>query len=938
MNKAVSFILAILLSSLVMQAQTKFIEKVEKKGKSGKVVIPYEKYKLANGLTVLIHEDHSDPIVHVDVTYHVGSAREEIGKSGFAHFFEHMMFQGSKNVGDDEHFKIVSQAGGTMNGTTNKDRTNYFETVPRNYLETALWLEADRMGFLLDSVTQPKFEIQRATVKNEKGQRYENRPYGMIGEIAGKNFYPFAHPYSWQTIGYIEDLNRVGVDDLKKFFLRWYGPNNAVLSIGGDVNPKEVLQYVEKYFAPIPRGPEVEKPKAVSFTIDKDRYVSYEDNVRFPMIMMQYPTVPAYDQDEPALDILAEILGGGKSSIMYQNFVKSKKAVGASCSHPCYELAGEFVFSVQTYPTTKLDEMEKLIRSSLDEFVTRGITDDDILKAVNTHEANMIYGLESVNGKVSRLASYETFTGDANYITKDIERYHKVTKADILRVFNKYVKGKKGLVLSVYPKGKKELIAADDNFTPGGDTSKAAHIDYSKQTPRTVTDNFDRSKHPVPGPSPIVNQPQTYTFSMANGINGIGINNNEVPDAYFQFNIKAGQWRQPKGKEGVAVILVKMLQEATMKRSAEAIGDALDKLGSHLNIGVDEENITVAVTSLTKNLTATMDIVSEVMTMPKFDPQDFDRIKKQHLEQLKNQKIQPVSMANEAFNQLLFGKANPLAIPLSGNDETITNLTIQDVTDYFIKNFAPNITNIIISGDVSKEDALKALTPLSSWGKRQVPEPMKMTTATIDKTVIYLVNKDKAPQSEIRIGYPAIPYDGTGEYFKATAMNYILGGAFNSRINMNLRENKGYTYGARSSFGGNHQIGTFNAAAGVKGDATAPSVFEFMKEIKNYADHGITEAELNFTKRSLIEKDALRYETNDQKARYAERILEYGLPNDFAAKQAEILKSLSVSEINALAKKYLPYEKMAIVVVGDAAANREALEKLGYPLEEMKTE
>ena len=920
-----------------MQAQLpKLLEKVEKKGKSSEVVIPFEKYKLANGLTVLIHEDHSDPIVHVDVTYHVGSAREEIGMSGFAHFFEHMMFQGSKNVGDDEHFKIVSKAGGTMNGTTNRDRTNYFETVPRNYLETALWLESDRMGFLLDAVTKQKFEIQRATVKNEKGQSYENRPYGMVGEIAGKNFYPFAHPYSWQTIGYIEDLNRVGVDDLKRFFLRWYGPNNAVLSIGGDIDPKEAIKLVDKYFGSIPRCPDVPKPVAKPFTIDKDRYISYEDNVRFPMLMMQYPTVPAYSADEPALDVLSDILGGGKSSILYQNLVKSKKAVQAGCNHPCTELAGEFTFRVLTYPTTKLDEMEKMVRAALDEFVTRGITDDDIKKAVNSHEANMVFGLESVSGKVSQLASYETFTGNANFITKDIERYRKVTKADVLRVFNKYIKGQKGLILSVYPKGKKELIAAEDNYTPTGDSSKAAHMDYSTLVPRETKDNFDRSIHPVPGASPVVSPPSSYTFSMANGISGIGVQNTEVPDAYFQFNIKCGKWRQPKGKEGVAVLLVKMLQESTMKRSAEAIGDALDKLGSHLNIGVDEENIVVSVNTLTKNLTPTMDIVNEVMTMPKFDPQDFDRVKQQHLELLKNQKIQPVPMANEGFNKLLYGKDNPMAIPLSGTDETIKGITLEDVTSYFIKNFAPNITSIFVSGDISKDQTLKALAQFSSWGKREVPEVQVAQTPAIEKTRIYLIDKEKAPQSEIRIGYMALPYDATGEYFKATVMNYVLGGAFNSRINMNLREDKGYTYGARSGFGGSHIPGSFTASAGVKGDVTAPSVFEFMKEIKNYADNGIKDEELEFTKKAILEREALRYETNDQKARYVERVLEYKLPEDFARQQADVLKSLTVADINALAKKHLPYEKMVIVVVGDAKSNREALEKLGYEVVDMK--
>src|SRR6476469_5825707 len=264
------------LITTLASGQAKLVEKVTKTG--SEIVIPYEKYVLPNGLTLIVHEDHSDPVVHVDVTYHVGSAREQIGKSGFAHFFEHMMFQGSDHVKDKQHFKIVSDAGGTLNGSTNRDRTNYYETIPANQLEKAIWLEADRMGFLLDAVTQPKFEIQRATVKNERGQNYDNRPYGLLSEFSSKNLYPYGHPYSWMTIGYIEDLNRSDVQDLKNFFLRWYGPNNATLTIGGDVKPAEVTKLVEKYFGSIPRGPEVKPVKLDPVVLDKTRYVSYIDN------------------------------------------------------------------------------------------------------------------------------------------------------------------------------------------------------------------------------------------------------------------------------------------------------------------------------------------------------------------------------------------------------------------------------------------------------------------------------------------------------------------------------------------------------------------------------------------------------------------------------------------------------------------------------------
>ncbi|MCU0369765.1 MAG: insulinase family protein, partial [Cyclobacteriaceae bacterium] len=298
MKKTVLIFLILLIGARV-QAQTKQVEKVTQKG--SEIIIPYEKYVLPNGLTLIIHEDHSDPVVHVDVTYHVGSAREEIGKSGFAHFFEHMMFQGSDNVGDEQHFKIVTEAGGTLNGTTNTDRTNYFETVPNNQLEKMLWLEADRMGFLLDAVTQRKFEVQRETVKNERGQNYDNRPYGLVNETINKNLYPYGHPYSWLTIGYVEDLNRVNVNDLKNFFLRWYGPNNATLTVGGDVKPSDVVKLVEKYFGSIPKGPDVQNMKLPAPVLTADRYVTLVDNyARIPQLIITYPTVPVFHEDEPA--------------------------------------------------------------------------------------------------------------------------------------------------------------------------------------------------------------------------------------------------------------------------------------------------------------------------------------------------------------------------------------------------------------------------------------------------------------------------------------------------------------------------------------------------------------------------------------------------------------------------------------------------------------
>ena len=407
----------------------------------GKTRIPYQKYRLKNGLIVILHQDHSDPLVHVDITYHVGSAREEPGKSGFAHFFEHMMFQGSEHVADEQHFKIVTEAGGTMNGTTNSDRTNYFQTVPANQLEKILWLEADRMGFLLNAVTREKFEVQRETVKNERGQRIDNRPYGRLNETVARALYPVNHPYSWPVIGYMEDLNRVSVNDLKAFFRRWYGPNNATLTIGGDINVQQTLALVSKYFSTIPSGPKVNMPEKAHFTLKQDRYISMEDNVHLPLLYMSYPTVFVRHEDEAPLDLLSSILGGGKTSLLYKNLVKNQLAVQASVNHPCSELACTFNLLALPHPASgkSLTDIERIIRNSLLEFEARGVEDDDLLKAKAQMESGFIFGLQSVAGKVSQLAANQTFTGDPNYITRDIARYDTVTKADVERVYQRYI-------------------------------------------------------------------------------------------------------------------------------------------------------------------------------------------------------------------------------------------------------------------------------------------------------------------------------------------------------------------------------------------------------------------------------------------------------------------------------------------------------------------
>jgi len=936
LKKAAFFaVLTLFGTSSMLYAQTQLIEEVTRSG--DEILIPYKKYELDNGLTVIVHEDDSDPLVHVDITYHVGSAREELYKSGFAHFFEHMMFQGSENVADEEHFKIISDAGGTLNGSTNRDRTNYYQTVPSNQLEVVLWLEADRMGFFLDAVTQKKFEIQRETVKNEKGQNYDNAAYGRWSELTAETLYPFGHPYSWLTIGKLEDLDRVDVDDLKKFFMRWYGPNNATLTIGGNVTAEEVIPMVEKYFGVIPRGPEVENMTLEPVQIDADRYVSYVDNnIRFPALLATYPTVPRFHPDEAPLDFLAQILGTGRSSYLFKKFILTQKAIQASVFHPVSELAGEFTMFVLPFPGQTLADFEQEMRVILDEFATEGVSDNDLTKIKASFESSFINGLTSVSGKVSQLADYQTIAGNANYIEEDLSRYLAVTKEDIMRVFNEYIYNKPGVLLSVLPNdGGATAPAAPDNYVAQKDgdnpfpTTDYSGLSYS----RPEGDSFDRSVKPTPGTAPLVQVPDYWRASFENGIQLIGTESNEVPTVNVQLYIKGGHELDANDpqKAGLASLTAALMNESTQNYSSEEISEELRLVASSISVSGGRSETVVGVSTLSKNLTRTMELLEEILYRPAFTEDDFNRVKQQQLESIRASYQNPAAVASQIYSRLLFGDEHIYSVPTSGLEETVSRITVGDVRNFYETYMSPEITEVVVVGDISEEEALSSLAFLNNWEIKNVEIPDLPEPKPGDYTKVYLMDKVGAPQSEIRIGYVSdMTYDATGEYFKTSLMNYSLGGAFNSRINLNLREDKGWTYGARSGFSGNDRGSQFTASAGIKASATDSAVVEFIKEIKGFQENGITDDELNFMRNSIGQRDARRYETPFQKAGFLGNIIRYDLDGSYVDRQAEIIQSITREEINALARKYLNTDNAYILVVGDGASNRDKLKALGY--------
>ena len=898
--------------------------------------IPFNKYTLENGLTVILHKDNSDPLVHVDVTYHVGSAREQLGKSGFAHFFEHMMFQGSKNVADEQHFKIVTQSGGNLNGTTNTDRTNYYQTVPKNQLEKMLWLESDRMGFLLETITEEKFEIQRSTVKNERGQNVDNRPYGRLNETMNQMMYPREHPYSWPVIGYMSDLDRGNLGDLKSFFSRWYGPNNAVLTIGGDIDEAQTLEWIKKYFGELKAGPEVEPLPKTLTSLAENRYYSFSDNVSLPLLYISFPTVYGMHDDEAALDVFSNIIGNGPTSLLYKNLVKSGLAVQAGASHPCKELSCQMTFYALPNPQQglALAKIEKVINDTLLEFEERGVNDDDLLKTKVNIETSTIYGLQSVSGKVSTLAHYQTILDNADYTEQQVARYNKVTKADVLRVYQKYIKGNGAAVLSVYPKGQKQVIAKADNFALP-DLSSTPDVGYLNTSIMKNTSSFDRSVMPKSGLNPQVEVPKLWRDNFNNGLQIIATKNSETPTISLLLSIEGGPLLDPKEKAGLASLTASLMNEGTSNYIKEELSNELAKLGSDISINSSGRNTTVSVSSLVKNVDATLLLMVDMMLNPAFEERDFNRVKNQLIQGLEQGSKDASTLASRALKQVTYGDENRIGLAGIGTIKTVSAITLKDVKNFYNQYFSPKHANLVIVGDIEQSDIMPKLEYLKLWQGADYVIPTYEKFPQVTPNKIYFVDLPDASQSVIKYSRRAMAYDATGDFFKATLMNYPLGSAFNSRINLNLREDKGYTYGASSYFSAGKTLGQFIAGASVKKEHTYDAMIEIEKELKSFLKNGLNTDEVSFMRQAISQNEALSYETPGKKSGFLRQLLQFDLPENYSEQQNEIINTITLRQLNNIAKKELS-QPMQWIVVGDGQVIREQLEKMNLEIVELQ--
>jgi zinc protease len=899
------------------------------------VNIPFQKYTLANGLNVVLNEDKSDPIACLAIYYHVGSSREVPGKTGFAHLFEHMMFQKSENVGEDQLFKNIQGAGGTLNGSTNQDRTNYFEVIPKNALEMALWMESDRMGYLENTVTRSALVNQQNVVQNEKRESVDNAAYGFNSGLIAKNLYPAGHPYSWTVIGEMQDLANASVDDVRAFHRKYYSPNNATMVISGDFDKEQVKQWINKYFGEIHQGEPIEKRGPIPAALEQTVKLYHEDNfAKAPQLTMVFPTVERYSKDSYALNFLAELLSGTRKAPLYVVLVKDKKLTSrVMARNGSQELAGSFTISVGANPGVNLTKVEKAIFEALDKFEKEGFSEDDLTRLKAQYETRFYNSFASVQGKAFQMAEYDMYTGDPAYFNKELAAFQAVTMQDIKNVYEKYIKGKNFIETSFVPKGEVTLIAegASNANIVEEDVTKAAEVKAENIVEEPILKTpakIDRSVQPPLGPDPTITIPQVWTSSLANGIKIWGVVQNELPLVQYSLVLDGGHEVEDISKAGLANLVASLMNEGTRNKTPEELEDATGLLGASIRVSSGDEDISVSVSSLEKNFEKTIALVEEMLLEPRWDSVQFGLAKSRIINTLKRNQASPDYLASKTLNELIFGKNNILGVEASGTEASVSSITIDDLKAFYGRYFSPSVAKLLVVGNVDQARVEKAFTGLSEkWKIKEVSLPAVTVPAAPDKSAIYFVDMPGAKQSVIAIGAPSLPRTNP-DYYPAYVANYKLGGSFNGLFNLILREEKGFTYGARSNMSGLKDYGEFMASSRVRTNSTLESVTIFKTEMEKYREN-MPKEYIDFTRDALIKSNALRFETLNSLLGMLNTMTSFNLPPDYIKKEETYVQALTPEKQLEIVRKYIDPAKMYYVVVGDAKTQLKDLEKIG---------
>ena len=899
--------------------------------------VDFERFTLKNGLTVLLHVDRSDPVAAVALTTHVGSAREKEGRTGFAHLFEHLLFLESENLGKGGLDKLSARIGGSgANGSTSRDSTNYFQTVPIDALEKMIWAEADKLGFFINTVTEPVLAKEKQVVKNEKRQSVDNRPYGHNQYVIDKNLYPKGHPYSWQVIGSLEDLQNATLADVKEFFNTWYVPNNVVLTISGDIDIAQTKAWVKHYFDEIPSGQTISKLPPKPAVIEKTIKRFHVDNfAQAPLLTMVWPTVPEYDADYYPLSVLSEYLAKGKNAPLNKVLIDEKKLTSRVAMYGYdSEIAGQLQLQVMAFDGVNLNQVAEAIDVAFATFEKEGISAQDLARIKAGQETDFYKGLSSVLGKGFQLAQYEIFAGGAEYIQKDVEKILAVTPQDVMRVYNTYIKDKPFVATSFVPKGQETLVlegslkasVVEEQIVNGAEDS----FDASKSAQYTRTPSkFDRTVEPPYGDAFSITAPTVWQDKLSSGMSIAGIENDEVPLVEFEMTLEGGMLLDPEEKTGVANLLSSILLKGTANKTPEVLEQEIQLLGAHLEASTTDTAIVIRGTSLAKHFPELIDIVAEVLLSPRFDQEEFALAKDEVLNDIKQVKANPSAIASLTFAELLYPEAHPFAKPVIGSTSSVEAITLDDLRNFFKANMSPTVTKIHVAGDISKSQVAKALTSLNDkWAKTAVVLPTVAPVSLPETSTVYFYDVPNAKQSMLYFGHAA-PTVESPDIYAADVMNYRLGGGgFASQLMQELREGKGYTYGIRSGFSYDNYTGMFTIRSGVRSNVTLEAI-ETIREILTSFGDNYSQEDLDITKGFTLKSNARAFETLRAKLNVVGNVNGYGFDNNYVTQREKEVKALTVDDMKRLYSTYVHPDKMIYLVVGDKATQFERLEGLG---------
>ena len=869
--------------------------------------IPHKVYTLPNGLTLIVQEDHKAPIVAVNVWYHVGSKNEKPGKSGFAHLFEHLMFNGSENFNDD-YFQALERIGGTdLNGTTNTDRTNYFQNVPVAALDQVLFLESDRMGHLLGAIDQAKLDEQRGVVQNEKRQG-ENQPYGRQYDLITKAMYPKGHPYSWTVIGEMEDLNAASLEDVQEWFKSYYGAANAVVAIAGDINPEEVYDKVMAYFGDIPSGPTIVRPEVEIPLHPSNTREEYQDRVPESRVNLVWNSPQFGSYEDIMFDLVSSILSTGKNSRMYKKFIyEDQSASSAYAFQSSSEIASNFIVRITAKPGNDITILENQALEIIEEFVTNGPTQQELDRAKASYFSSFIKGIERIGGfggTSDILASGATYHGDSEHYKKRLKWVEEATLQDIQRVAEKWLtRYHHALVCRPFP-------------------------EYT-----TAASEIDRSKVPELSEPAAAKFPDLQRSTLKNGLEIVLAQRPGVPTVVIDLMVDAGYASDQFASPGTASLAMNLMDEGTKNYSSLELSEQLQLLGASIGAYSDLDMSYVSMNTLKPSLDASLDLFAEVILNPAFPESEFERLKNQQIANIQREKSQPFGMALRVMMKYMYGEGHAYANPYSGTgyESTVQALTRKDMLAFYDRWMKPNNSVITVVGDVDMKTLTDKLEDLfGKWKKGDVPTKNIGLASVKSKNTLYLMDRPESQQSVIISGHTTKPYGEVSEISREAA-NDILGGQFTSRINMNLREDKHWSYGARSILLDAKGPRPFIVYSPVQTDKSAESAEEIIKEVTQFVgDKPVTQAELDKVKTNKVLQLPGRWETNNSVSNSVNNIVKYGLADDYYQTFDANVRNLGLKGVNSTAKELIYPGEMNWFIVGDKAKIIDKLKEVGF--------